>query len=176
MTTFTVHAPAGEIVDAARAGALVYVPEKTSWVALLVPFLWAPWHRMGWVFLGWIAATLAIRAVAGFVDPTLAGILSLAFVIWFALAAADLRRWSLERRGFRLVGVVEARDPIEAEARFLSHLADPGRPRFGTVEPSVAPMAEPAPAPAPATAMRLRPSFDLPPVVGWAAPGSGDRS
>lgn len=171
MATFTVHAPAGEIADAARAGALVYVPEKGSWAALLVPFLWAPWHRLWWVFLGWLAVTLALEGVDRLVDPTLAAILSAAFMIWFALAAAALRRWSLEGRGYRLVGVVEASDAIEAECRFLGHVADPARPRFGEVVTPTRPRPEPAPVPA----SRRPTSPDLPPVVGWAVPTPGDR-
>lgn len=171
MATWTVHAPGGDIADAARADALVYVPEKASWGALLVPFLWAPWHRLWWVFLGWLGVTLAIEAVDGFLSASLAAILSAAFMLWFALAATDLRRWSLERRGLRLVAVVEAKDAIEAEARFLAHVADPARPRFGDVV-TPAP-SRPEMPPVPATARPTTP--DLPTVVGWVAPSRGDR-
>lgn len=163
MTTFTVHAPGGDAVAAARADRLSFVPEKTSWGALVVPALWAPWHRMWWVLAGWVIATVAIDLVEGFVDARLAVVLSFAFLVWFGLSGNDLRRWSLERKGHRLVAVVEARDAAEAEARFLVGLADPARPRFGEVV-TPPPAAPETPSPAPATA----PSLDLPPVVGWA--------
>ena len=45
------------------------------------------------------------------------------FRSWFALAARDLQRWTLERRGWRLVCLVEATDAAEAEARFAEKLA-----------------------------------------------------
>ena len=163
MTTWTVHAPPGDVAAAAAADGLVILPETMSWGALLVPFLWAPWHRAWLVFAGWLVVTVAIEATDTLGDGRLAAILSGAFVIWFALVANDLRRWTLERRGFRLVGLVEARDVIEAEARFLGRLADPHRPVFGVVEPPPAPPRA-APHPTPAGSA---PPRDLPPIVGF---------
>ncbi len=170
MTTFTVHAPGNDLLAAARDDRLVFVPEKASFAAFLVPMLWAPWRRLWIVFLGWIVVTVAIEAIGVLVVASLAAILSFAFAVWFALAANDLRRWTLERRGHRLVAVVEAGDAEEAEARFLAGLADPARPRFGEVETPTAP-----PAAVPSVPARVAPSRDLPPVVGWA-PSTGVRS
>ena len=42
------------------------------------------------------------------------------FAFWFALEANGLRRWTLERRGYVLVGVVEGRTLEEAERRFFA--------------------------------------------------------
>lgn len=169
MTTFTVHAPAGDLLAAARDDRLAFVPEKASLGAFLVPMLWAPWRRLWVVFAGWLVVTVAIELIASRLDPRLGAILSLAFAIWFALVANDLRRWTLERRGHRLVGLVEAHDLDEAEARFIAGLADPARPRFGEVETPPAPPAAAHPVPS-----RAAPSRDLPPVVGWA-PSTGVR-
>ncbi len=161
MTTFTVHAPTGDAEADARADRLVLLPEKASFAAFFVPFLWAPWKRLWWVFAGWIVATIAIEAVGGFVSASLAAIVSVGFAVWFALAANDLARWTLERRGARLVGIVEARDAEEALVRFVARLADPRRPRFGdVVEPAA------AAAPAPSTTRPIM-TPDLPAVVGW---------
>ena len=168
MTTFTVHAPDGDAVAAARADRLTFLPEKMSWGALLLPVLWAPWRRLWWALAGWIVVTVAIDLIGGHVDAGLAAVVSIGFMVWFALAGNDLRRWALERRGEILVGVVEARDAAEAEARFLAHLADPSRPRFGRVEPTPAPAAE---RPAPATPRGAPSSPAHSPVVGWAVPG-----
>lgn len=167
MTTFTVHAADGDAVTAARADRLTFVPEKTSWAALVVPFLWAPWRRLWWAFAAWIAATVAIDLFAARVDAGLAAVVSIGFAVWFALAGNDLRRWALERRGDRLVGVVEARDEAEAEARFLAHLADPSRPRFGRVEETPSP----APERPTSTPRAASPSPAPAPVVGWVVPG-----
>ena len=127
MATFTVHArvedlAGGDLSAAVAADRLKILPEGFSWGAALVPFLWAPWNRLWLVFLGWLAATVAIEVVDKFADPIVGGVLSAAFLIWFALSARDLQRWTLERKGWRLVGLVEARDPPEAEARFVEKL------------------------------------------------------
>ncbi|MCE1236181.1 MAG: DUF2628 domain-containing protein [Hyphomicrobiales bacterium] len=168
MTTFTVHAPDGDAVAAARADRLTYLPEKMSWGALLLPMVWAPWRRLWWAFAAWIVATVAIDLFAARVDAGLAAVVSIGFALWFALAGNDLRRWAAERRGDRLVGVVEARDEAEAEARFLAHLADPSRPRFGRVEAAPSPAAD---RPAPSLARPASASPAQAPVVGWAVPG-----
>ena len=123
MTVFTVHAPGGDALAAARNDRLSFVPEKISWGALVVPILWAPRHRLWLVLTAWLAATVAIEIVALKVDARLGAILSLAFAVWFGLAGNDFRRWTLTRRGHGLVGVVEARDEDEAAARFLGRLA-----------------------------------------------------
>lgn len=127
MATFTVHARAedlatGDLSAAVAADRLKILPEGFSWAAALVPFLWAPWNRLWLVFLGWLATTVAIEAVDKLMNPIAGGVLSAAFLIWFALSARDLQRWTLERKGWRLIGVVEARDLPEAEARFVSKL------------------------------------------------------
>ena len=128
MTVFTVHAPGGDALAAARDDRLSLVPEKVSWGALVVPILWAPRHRLWLVLVAWLAATVAIEIVALGVDARLGAILSLAFALWFGLAGNDLRRWTLTRRGHGLVGVVEARDEDEALARFLGRLAAKATP------------------------------------------------
>lgn len=147
MTAFTVHAPGGDAVAAARADRLIFVPETASWGAALVPWFWAPRHRLWLVFLIWLVATIAVEVVATTVDARLAGILSVALLVWFGLAGNDLRRWTLERRGHRLVGVVEGRSEDEAATRYLTRLAEAVRSR-----PAVAASAARVPSPAGAPA------------------------
>ena len=165
MATWTVHAPEGDLGDAIAADRLVFAREGFSWWALAVPFVWAPAHRLWLVFLGWLAITVSIEAVDHFVDGTLALILSLAFVVWFAAAANDLRRWTLERRGWRLVGLANGADLDEAEARFFAKVAG-AKGRIAVLPP--------APPPAPRFDTPLTPPRDLPPIVGFAGV-PGDR-
>ena len=49
----------------------------------------------------------------------LAGWASLAIAVLFGFEANDLRSFSLERRGYRLVGVASGRDRTEAERSFF---------------------------------------------------------
>jgi hypothetical protein len=129
MTAFTVHAPGGDALAAARADRLIFVPDKIAWGAALVPWFWAPRHRLWLVFVAWIAVTIAVELLALRLDPGLGIVLTVAVATWFGLAGNDLRRWSLERRGHTLVGLVEGRSEDEAATRFLIRLADRTPPR-----------------------------------------------
>lgn len=118
MTIYTVHAPlewTGE-PDPIR---LVFVKEGFCWPGLLVPLPWLLYRRI------WIVAILAAGAIAALV---LAGKTDLLpFAIAFALLGRfaigifgnDLRRRSLEARGFAFRGVVEGGSRDEAEIRYF---------------------------------------------------------
>ena len=165
MATWTVHAPEGDLGDAIAADRLVFAREGFAWVALFLPFLWAPFHRLWAVGLGWLGAVVSIEAVDHLVDGSVGTVLSFAFALWFGFAANDLRRWTLERRGWRLVGLTSGADLDEAEARFFTKVAG----ATGTI--SVLP---PAPPPAPRFDTPYTPPRDLPPIVGYAG-APGDR-
>lgn len=153
MATWTVHARDADLAAAVTGDRLKILREGFSWGALLVPFLWTLWNRLWLVFVGWLAITVAIQVIEMKVNASVGGALSIAFVIWFALAARDLQRWTLERRGWRLVAVVEARDVVEAEARFVSKLN-------AAVPPSAPPSSGFAP---------LAPLAPLPPLTPFGA-------
>jgi len=122
MTTWTVHAREADLAAAVVGDRLKILPERFSWGAALVPFVWSLWNRLWLVFLFWLVATVAIELVDARASDVVGGVLSFAFLVWFALVAQDLHRWTLERRGWRLVAVVEARNRPEAEARFVDKL------------------------------------------------------
>lgn len=152
MAIFTVHAPPGDLAEALGDDRVVLVREGFSWAAFLVPFLWAPMKRLWWVLLGWIAATVVFELVDAFVDPTLAGVTSVVFALWFAASARDFERWTLTRRGLVTVGVIEATDRDAAFDRLtLDVLA--GRPIVRPAVPEILPA-----------------TVDGPPIVGFTAP------
>lgn len=165
MATWTVHAPEGDLGDAIATDRLVFVREGFAWWALWLPFLWAPIHRLWLVLLGWFGVNVAIQAVDVLVDTAAGTILSLAFALWFATIANDLRRWTLERRGMRLIGIASGSDLDEAEARFFAKLAAAGT-RVDVLPPPRAP--------APRFDTPYTPPRDLPPIVGFAGV-PGDR-
>ena len=165
MATWTVHAPEGDLGDAIAADRLVFTREGFAWVALFVPFLWAPFHRLWAVGLGWLGVVVGIEAIDRLVSETAGTVLSLGFALWFATHAFDLRRWTLERRGWRLVGITNGSDIDEAEARFFVKVAG--------AEGGIA-VLPPAPPPAPRFGTPLTPPRDLPPIVGYAG-APGDR-
>jgi len=120
-----------------------FVKEGFSWPALFLGPFWVLWKRMWLVFLAYLAAALSIGVLAdalpeaiSFVPPTL-------FILLFALEANNLRCWTLERRGYRLVDVSFGDSISEAELRFFS--------RETTAAPATPPPAEPKKAPPPFT-------------------------
>ena len=74
----------------------------------------------------WLVLVLyVVAAVAiGLGAATIAGGLPVALIllgrVYFALEANGLRRWTCERHGYRLIGVVEGRGLAEAELRFFA--------------------------------------------------------
>jgi hypothetical protein len=87
-----------------------------------VPILWLLYYRM-WVefvllALVYLALQLAFGTEAQ--GQTLVAWASLAIAVAFAFEANDLHAASLERRGYRLAGVVSGRDRTEAERSFFT--------------------------------------------------------
>lgn len=164
MATWTVHAPEGDLGAAIAADRLVFAREGFAWWALWLPFLWAPFHRLWLVSLGWLGVAASIQAIDVLVSEVAGTVLSLAFALWFAAEAQDLRRWTLERRGWRLIGLASGADLDEAEARFFAKLA---------AGPGID-LLPPVPPPAPRFDTPFTPPRDLPPIVGFAGV-PGDR-
>ena len=123
MKHFSVHEPAERSPDPLADGERVaFVRDGFSWFALLAPALWLIWHRM-WLDL---AGFLALAGVLGGFAEAIAPGSSLA--VWplaalnllIAFEAANLRRWTLARRGYREVAVVRGRTLEECELSFFT--------------------------------------------------------
>ncbi|MCP8938870.1 DUF2628 domain-containing protein [Alsobacter sp. SYSU M60028] len=132
MTVYVVHAPR----QAARGSAeglekTVLVKDGFHWLAFLFPMLWPLLHRMWWVFLAVLATVLALGVGGRALDAPgwAVGLLELLMAVLMGVFAADLRGWTLSRRGFSAVDVVGGRDREEAERRFFTRwLAGASRP------------------------------------------------
>lgn len=155
MAIYTVHAPPAGGTHAEDADRMVFVPERGSWIALVAAPIWILWHRLWTVFLLWLLAMVACDLVAIFADPIAGLVLAVLFTLWFALVANDARRWTLERRGWTLAGIVHAHDRDDAERHFFQKLAA----RLGP--------AARAPDPRPTAPRTVIPGGGLPPVVGF---------
>lgn len=99
----------------------VLVPERFAWGALFFGPIWLLVHR------AWIPAVLALAAMvlaaALFHRPQAAALIT-GLAVLLGLTGHDLRRWSLERRGYLLVHVVSGRDEIDAMRHLLEHRPD----------------------------------------------------
>jgi hypothetical protein len=105
-----------------RAGAVpVLVREGFSWGALFFGPLWLAVHR------AWIMAVLTLAASILIVMLTRDGVaaaLLTALILLLGLSGNDLRRWSLNHRGYLLFQVLTARNELEALQRLLERRPD----------------------------------------------------
>ena len=119
---YTVHEPPHPPADRLeRAEQLVFVKDGFSWAALIFGPLWLLFNRMWAALLIYLLVAIAIGTVfelLSFPDiwASLAGI-ALNFML--ALEADSIRRWTLERRGWKQIGTVVGRTPAECERRFF---------------------------------------------------------
>ena len=99
----------------------VLLREGFSWGAFVLGPFWLLAHR------AWIAAVLAFCAYALIAALPLHGfgaLVSFGLAWLLGLSGQDIRRWSLERRGFGFAHVIAAPDPDTALARLLDRRPD----------------------------------------------------
>jgi hypothetical protein len=125
VTVYSVYEPRDPGPDIeARAEALQFVKEGFSWPAFLVPVLWLIYFRM-WIELIVFVAILALAqlSLGGGQEEgaQLAGWVSIALSVLLGFEANDLRTASLERRGYRLIGIAEGRGRTNAELAFFKN-------------------------------------------------------
>jgi hypothetical protein len=165
MAIYTVLAPRADGAVAPDPMTVTFVKEGFCWPALFVAGPWLIFRRMWLVLVGYIVVAMVVGAVSAATGPLSTGVAIALLHLLFALEANQLRRWTLERKGYDPIGVVEARGLEEAEIRYFSttELA---------VDESVVPPAPPAP-PAWPTLGMIQPSAEAGDVVGlFPAPGS----
>ena len=113
MLTFTVHEPPNPPADRVdRAESLIFIKDGFSWAAALFAPIWLIAHRLWWPLLGFVVLS------GGFEADT-------------------LRRWALERRGWRMLGTVTGKTAAECERRFFE--------TWLPSQPIIAPRTDPRP-------------------------------
>lgn len=162
MTIYTVLAPKtrdGDVLPDPMA--IVFVKEGFAWPAFFFAGPWLIFRRMWLVLIGYIIVAMII----GYVGDRVGGAFPLIILLLhflFALEANQLRRWTLMRRGYRLVAVVEGRGLEDAEIRYFTSLDLPTE---------TLPLTPPPP-PAPRKLGPVQPSAEAGDVVGlFPAPG-----
>jgi hypothetical protein len=120
LLTYTVHEPSNPPADRMdRAERLVFVKDGFSWMAALFTPIWLIVHRLWWPLLGYAILTGVVLRLGASLDSDWAGLASLALHLLIGLEADTLRRWQLDRRGWRTVGSVSGRTAAECERRFF---------------------------------------------------------
>ena len=129
MTIYTVLAPPAKAGPAGPdPDRFVFVKEGFCWPALYMTTPWLVWRRMWLVLLGYLVAAVVIISLVEWVDGPVVWLIHVLFGFLVALEANNLRRWTLERRGYRLIGVAYGANVREAEFRFFAFwVASPDR-------------------------------------------------
>jgi hypothetical protein len=123
MKIFTVHEPASlEGRGEAAARRIAFVKEGFSWPAFLIAPVWLVYHRMWLTLLGFLAAGVGLAGLERWLAPgsSLSATIEFALLLLFALEANNLRRWELQRRGYRMRTIVSGRDREECERKFFA--------------------------------------------------------
>ena len=128
MTTYMVFEPPERGDDpATHAERMVFIRDRFSWGAFLVPPLWMLWRRLWLVFLIYLVGLGAVMtaAWAAGVSPGGRNLIYFLVVLLIGFEAGNLRRWKLLRGGWRERGTVIGSDIDTAERRFFdAYVAD----------------------------------------------------
>jgi hypothetical protein len=166
MAIYTVLAPPDE-ASAADPMKAVFVKDGFSWPALFFAAPWLVFRRMWLVLVLYLAVMIGLSIAIERSGADEAGFVVILLHILFALEANNLRRWTLERRGFRLVGVAEGRNLEEAELRHFAGLEAGAAAAGAAIAPPPTPPVPPVP-PVPPAPQRGpgQPSAEAGDVVG----------
>jgi Protein of unknown function (DUF2628) len=122
MAIYTVHEPPSRIGAAAPdPERYVFVRDGFSFWAFVFGPLWMLRHRMWLVLLLTIVVSLALDAAIRFAGASafVVGCVGFLLSLLIGLEASSLRRFTLQRRGWRYSGVVAGEDREAAERRFF---------------------------------------------------------
>jgi hypothetical protein len=128
LRVYTVHESADPPADRTdRAEELRFIKDGFSWSAAIFAPLWMLLRGLWLALLIYIAAMAALRfglRAVGIGDQ-ISSLVFFAVHILIGFEADTIERWTLARRGWRMIGSVTGRDAIECERRFFdSWLSD----------------------------------------------------
>jgi hypothetical protein len=142
MSVYTVHEPPSRAgAAAADVERFAFVRDGFSWWAFLLAPLWMLRHRMWLVLIGYVVIAGAIEVpvklsgASGFA----ASMIGLLLGLLVGLEAGTLRRFTLNRGGWKNLGVVSGDDIEDAERRFFdAWLQRESSPSNGPAAPGAA--------------------------------------
>ncbi|MEI2387923.1 DUF2628 domain-containing protein [Breoghania sp. JC706] len=140
MSAFMVMTPPPSDDAERDATKVVFVKEGFCWPAFFFAVPWLLFRGLWLVLVGYLVLAILVAGAGeliGGVAPFVAGF---AFSLLFSLEANGLRRWTLERRGWRMAGVVAGANRDECEIRFFSAWKgpEPAAPAAGRFTPPAA--------------------------------------
>ena len=137
MALYSVYLPSsGQMSTREIMGRAIFIRDRFSWSAFLVPPLWLGYKRIWrWLLVYAILEGLLIAGATNIaLAPTLTGAISLLMAIFVGICGREWWGAALERRGFELAGIVHGVTPEDAERRFFDSYRS-ARPRNLVVQP-----------------------------------------
>lgn len=122
MRVYSVHEPPvrgpDPLPDAER---FIFVRDGFYFRAFLFAPFWMLWHRMWLVLAGYVVLSAALETALVVLGAPAMDVLVVALLISLlvGLEASTLRRFNLNRRGWRKVGIITGDDLEDAERRFF---------------------------------------------------------
>jgi hypothetical protein len=128
MSTYLVMSPPGMTDPAASmdgAERILFIPDRFSWLAFGLSPFYLLWNRMWLPFVAYLALTTSLEVAALQLNAAAPTVAAFTVSLLLGFEAGSLRRWSLERKGWRMVGLACGTDREEAELRFFRGLEAP---------------------------------------------------
>jgi hypothetical protein len=121
MSIYTVHEPTGALDPVERGDRTRFVREGFNLWAFLFGPLFLLWHRLWLALAGWLllAALIAAARFGLHLHPEACTALGILTALFFGIEGNDMRRWSLDQRGYRLADVIAGADRAIAETVFF---------------------------------------------------------
>ena len=107
----------------ANSGA-VFVPERFSWFAALLPPLWAIVHGLWVELIIWVAAMAVLGGIDLFLGSEATFWLYVLGATWVGFEASAIRVAALERKQFQRAGELISSDEISAEMEWMKRKAN----------------------------------------------------
>lgn len=132
MSVYTVHEPpqrdGGVSVDPER---FVFVRDGFHFWAMMFGPLWLLWRRLWLALLFYLIAWIVIEGTLLYFKAGTGSHLAIgvAIALLLGMEASSLWRWTLNRRGWKNLGVVVGDDLESAERRFFQTWRETGRER-----------------------------------------------
>jgi hypothetical protein len=173
MPTFTVHQPPPRKDEsAADPERFAFVRDGFHFWAFVLAPLWLIAHRLWLVLVLYVLLTAAVDVGLALLGASTAMqvAVSLCIALLVGLEASTLRRWTLQRRKWKMLGFVVGDDEEAAERRFYAEwskaMASP------SVTPAAAPVAVASRAPVYAAPVRRGPPSASDVIGLFPEPGS----
>ena len=140
MSIYTVHMKETSDEPSAFERA-VFVRDGFGWWAFLFGPLWLLWNRawLGFVVWALIQFGLTVLMQNHMIHIGAQSLLELLIALVLGFEAASIRRYVLNRRGFRFIDVVQDRRLIDAERRFFARYEMETAPATRTTAATAAP-------------------------------------